>query len=108
MPGISDPGHLLIERAWNEGIGVEVIPGPSALISALVVSGLDTSSFVFEGFLPSRAGQRRRELQRMAQEERTIVLYESPRRLLSLLQDILSVWGNRRVAVARELTKVHE
>ena len=108
MPGISDPGHLLIERAWNEGIGVEVIPGPSALISALVVSGLDTSSFVFEGFLPSRAGQRRRELQRMAQEERTIVLYESPRRLLSLLQDMLAVWGNRRVAVARELTKVHE
>lgn len=108
VPGISDPGHLLIERAWNEGIVVEVIPGPSALISALVVSGLDTSSFVFEGFLPSRAGQRRKELQRMAQEERTIVLYESPRRLLSLLQDMLAVWGNRRVAVARELTKVHE
>ncbi|NLW43657.1 MAG: 16S rRNA (cytidine(1402)-2'-O)-methyltransferase [Syntrophomonadaceae bacterium] len=108
MPGISDPGHLLIERACNEGIAVEVIPGPSALISALVISGLDTSSFVFEGFLPSRAGQRRKKLQSMAQEERTIVLYESPHRLLSLLQDMQEVWGNRRVAVARELTKIHE
>ncbi|MGE5543446.1 MAG: 16S rRNA (cytidine(1402)-2'-O)-methyltransferase [Bacillota bacterium] len=107
-PGISDPGHLLIEKAWQEGIRVEVIPGPSALISALVVSGLDSSSFVFEGFLPPRAGQRKRALEQLAQEERTLVFYESPRRLLSLLHDMEEVWGNRRVAVARELTKIHE
>ncbi len=107
-PGISDPGHLLIERAWSEGIKVEVIPGPSALISALVVSGMDSRSFVFEGFLPPRAGQRRKALQRLAKEERTLVFYESPRRLLSLLQDMEQVWGNRTVAVVRELTKIHE
>lgn len=107
-PGISDPGHLLVERAWDEGIRVEVIPGPSALVSALVVSGMDSSSFVFEGFLPSRAGQRKKALERLAQEKRTLVFYESPRRLLPLLHDMEQVWGNRRVAVVRELTKVHE
>ena len=107
-PGISDPGHLLIERAWNEGIRVEVIPGPSALTSALVVSGMDSSTFVFQGFPPPRASQRKRALARLAQEERTMVFYESPRRLLSLLHDMKQVWGDRRVAVARELTKLHE
>ncbi len=107
-PGISDPGHLLIERAWEEGIEVEVIPGPSALISALVVSGLDSRAFVFEGFLPSRAAQRKKALQRLAQEKRTLVFFESPRRLLSLLQDMEQEWGNRLVAVVRELTKIHQ
>ncbi|MGI6551052.1 MAG: 16S rRNA (cytidine(1402)-2'-O)-methyltransferase [Syntrophomonadales bacterium] len=107
-PGISDPGHLLVERAWSEGIKVEVIPGPSALISALVVSGMDSRTFVFEGFLPPRAGQRKKALQRLAREERTLVFYESPRRLLSLLQDMEQVWGNRTVAVVRELTKIYE
>ena len=107
-PGISDPGHLLIERAWEEGIEVEVIPGPSALISALVVSWLDSRAFVFEGFLPSRAAQRKKALQRLAQEKRTLVFFESPRRLLSLLQDMEQEWGNRLVAVVRELTKIHQ
>lgn len=107
-PGISDPGNLLIERAWAEGIRVEVIPGPSALISALVVSGMDSRSFVFEGFLPPRSSQRKRALQRLAREQRTLVFFESPRRLLSLLHDIEQEWGNRRVAVVRELTKIHE
>ena len=107
-PGISDPGQLLVARVRSEGLKVEVIPGPSALVSALVVSGLDSSSFVFEGFLPSRGVQRKKELQRLAREERTIVLFESPRRLVSLLHEMESEWGNRRIAVVRELTKIHE
>jgi len=107
-PGISDPGQLLVARVRSEGLKVEVIPGPSALVSALVVSGLDSSSVVFEGFLPSRGVQRKKELQRLAREERTIVLFESPRRLVSLLHEMESEWGNRRIAVVRELTKIHE
>ena len=107
-PGISDPGHLLIRRAREEGIRMEIIPGPSALVAALVLSGQDSQAFVFEGFLPTRSAQRRKQLERMKAEKRTLVLYESPHRLVALLQDIHESWGDRQVSVARELTKIHE
>ncbi|MGE5398571.1 MAG: 16S rRNA (cytidine(1402)-2'-O)-methyltransferase [Chitinophagales bacterium] len=107
-PGISDPGYPLIHRAAQEGIRIEVIPGPSALIAALVVSGLDTDRFVFEGFLPARASQRVKRLEEIIQEQRTIILYEAPHRLLKLLEDINNIMGDRQVAVIRELTKIHE
>ncbi len=107
-PGISDPGQMLIERALKEDIRVEVIPGPSAVISSLVASGFDSRRFVFEGFLPSRASQRRKQLEKLRSEERTVIFFESPRRLLSMLTDIQDIWGDRLAAVARELTKIHE
>lgn len=108
MPAISDPGQELVARAIREGLQIVVIPGPSALISALALSGIDTTRFVFEGFLPSRAGQRRESLARLAGETRTIVLYEAPHRLLQTLQDIQETLGERKIAVARELTKKYE
>jgi 16S rRNA (cytidine1402-2'-O)-methyltransferase len=85
-----------------------VVPGPSAAISALVVSGLPPDRFVFEGFLPRKAGERRERLRALAHEPRTVVLFESPKRLTALLREVLVELGNRRVAVARELTKLHE
>jgi len=106
-PGISDPGRLLISMA-REGIRVEIIPGPSAFVAALVLSGLDSQAFVFEGFLPARSAQRRKHLERLKGEMRTLVFYESPHRLLALLKDINELWGDRQVAVARELTKIYE
>jgi 16S rRNA (cytidine1402-2'-O)-methyltransferase len=85
-----------------------VVPGPSAAISALVVSGLPSDRFVFEGFLPKREGERSRRLEALARDRRTIILFESPLRVQILLRDVLVTMGDRRVAVARELTKVHE
>jgi 16S rRNA (cytidine1402-2'-O)-methyltransferase len=85
-----------------------VVPGPSSLLSALVVSGLPTDRFVFEGFLPRRAGDRRKRLRGLAHDRRTVVLFESPHRVTTLLRDVLVELGNRRVAIARELTKLHE
>lgn len=108
MPAISDPGQELVKRAIEEGFQVMVIPGPSALISALALSGMDTTRFVFEGFLPSRAGQRRETLSQLADETRTLVFYEAPHRLLQTLEDIRATCGERKVAVARELTKKYE
>ncbi|HIE13540.1 MAG TPA: 16S rRNA (cytidine(1402)-2'-O)-methyltransferase [Desulfotomaculum sp.] len=105
-PGISDPGAALIREALSRGVPVEVLPGPSAVLTALVASGLDTSRFVFEGFLPVR--RRRRALQGLAAETRTIVIFEAPHRCLATLTDALMLLGDRPVAVARELTKVHE
>ncbi|MGE5423161.1 MAG: 16S rRNA (cytidine(1402)-2'-O)-methyltransferase [Ignavibacteriales bacterium] len=107
-PGISDPGNLLVQRAWEEGLNIEVIPGPSAVISALVISGLDSRAFVFEGFLPSKAAQRRKQLRALKGEIRTLVLYESPHRLTDLLADIEKEMEDREVAVVRELTKVYQ
>lgn len=107
-PGISDPGYWLIRRAREEGIRITVVPGPSALISALVVSGIDSERFVFEGFLPARAGQRRKRLQRLGNEERTMIFYEAPHRLRAFLADVEQELGNREVAVIRELTKIYE
>ncbi|MGH2682690.1 MAG: 16S rRNA (cytidine(1402)-2'-O)-methyltransferase [Actinomycetota bacterium] len=108
MPGLSDPGYRLVAAAVEKGIPVDVVPGPSAAVTALVLSGLPTDRFAFEGFLPRRAGQRRARLRQLAAEPRTIVVFESPRRLAGLLRDALAELGDRRVAVARELTKVHQ
>lgn len=107
-PGISDPGHRLIAACAAAGVRIEMIPGPSAALAALVLSGLPSARFVFEGFLPRTPTQRRRRLKEIANEERTIVLFESPHRLTASLEDIASVLGDRRVALARELTKAHE
>jgi 16S rRNA (cytidine1402-2'-O)-methyltransferase len=108
MPGLSDPGYRLVAAAAAEGLPVDVVPGPSAAVSALVISGLPTDRFVFEGFLPRRPGPRRARLRAMAREPRTLVVYESPRRLAGLLRDARQVLGDRPAAVVRELTKAHQ
>ncbi|MDN5363707.1 MAG: rRNA (cytidine1402-2-O)-methyltransferase [Eubacteriales bacterium] len=108
-PAISDPGWDLVQMAIAAGIQVVPLPGPSALVTALVVSGLPTERFVFEGFLPREGKERRQRLQALAEEERTIVLYEAPHRLRRTVADLLTVLGEARpVALARELTKIHE
>jgi len=108
MPGISDPGYELIVACTQRGIPVVPIPGPSVVITALAVSGLDTGQFIYLGFLPRKATARRHLLQSVAGEYATIVVLETPHRLLAALNDMLPVLGDRRVAVCRELTKVHE
>jgi 16S rRNA (cytidine1402-2'-O)-methyltransferase len=108
MPGLSDPGFRLVRACAAEGIDVRVVPGPSAAISALVVSGLPSDRFVFEGFLPRKDGERTARLEALAPERRTIVFFESPRRVRTTLSAVSEVLGNRPVAVARELTKLHE
>jgi len=107
-PLISDPGWHLVRQALTENLKVEWIPGPTALIGALVVSGLPTDRFVFEGFLPPKSAARRRRLERLKDEPRTVVLYESPHRLLKTLADIRDVLGDVPLACARELTKMFE
>jgi 16S rRNA (cytidine1402-2'-O)-methyltransferase len=107
-PSISDPGFRLVEGAIAGGIGVEPVPGPSAILAAIVVSGLPSDSFVFEGFLPRRSGERKRRLHGLASEKRTLVFFEAPHRLDACLQDMLEVLGDRRAALCRELTKLHE
>ncbi|RKY82738.1 16S rRNA (cytidine(1402)-2'-O)-methyltransferase [candidate division KSB1 bacterium] len=106
-PGISDPAFYLVRLAKENSITVSPVPGPSALISGLVVSGLPTDRFVFEGFLPVKKNRKTR-LNNLAEEDRTIVLYESPYRLLKTLKDLKETLGNRKVAVCRELTKKFE
>jgi 16S rRNA (cytidine1402-2'-O)-methyltransferase len=108
MPGLSDPGFRLVRACAEEGIDVEVVPGPTAVVAALVVSGLPTDRFVFEGFLPRKAGERRARLRALRADPRTVVLFESPHRMATLLRDVLVELGDRRVAMARELTKLHE
>ena len=109
MPGISDPGERLVRAASRDGFRVEVVPGPSAAVAALVASGLPTARFVFEGFLARKAGARRQRLAELVDEQRTLVFYEAPHRVAATLADLSSVLGGwRRVAVARELTKLHE
>lgn len=109
MPGISDPGTDLVKRAIEEKIAIEVIPGPSAAIAALAISGVDTNTFIFEGFLPERQNKRQTELKRIEPEARTVILYEAPHRLLATLEDISLIMGSDRwIVVARELTKKHE
>ncbi len=107
-PGVSDPGRHLIEAALERGMQPVAIPGATALISALVVSGLPTQPFVFLGFPPARGAERRRFFQRNARLEMTLIIYESPKKLVKTLKDMLESWGERRIAVARELTKIHE
>ncbi len=108
MPGISDPGYELIAEAGNRGVPVVPVPGASAALTALAVSGLPTDRFTFAGFLPGRAAARRRALEELAAEPGTLVLYEAPHRVTAALDDILTVLGDRRIAVGRELTKLHE
>ncbi|MBM5803917.1 MAG: 16S rRNA (cytidine(1402)-2'-O)-methyltransferase [Cyanobacteria bacterium K_DeepCast_35m_m2_155] len=108
LPGISDPGEELVAAARAAGRPVICIPGPSAVTTALVSSGLPAGRFCFEGFLPAKASQRRAQLAALASEPRTLVLFEAPHRLLDLLEDLLAVLGDRPLRVARELTKRHE
>jgi 16S rRNA (cytidine1402-2'-O)-methyltransferase len=107
-PGVSDPGAVLVRLALEAGVDVSPVPGPSAAIALLSVSGLDTHSFVFEGFLPIKSGRKRRVLESLSAEQRTLVFYESPHRLAKTLALMLEVFGDRPAAVGRELTKVFE
>lgn len=107
-PGIADPGARLVRAAHDAGIAVSPLPGPSAVITLLSASGLDADRFVFEGFLPHRAGERRRRLRELRDESRTVVFYESPRRVAGCLADVREVIGDRRLVIGRELTKLHE
>jgi len=107
MPGISDPGSVLVRAVLDRGFGVEAVPGASAILLALVLSGLPTDRFVFDGFLPHKKGRQTR-LRELATETRTIVLYESPHRLSKTLQELYDHLGDREAAVARELTKIYE
>ena len=108
LPGISDPGTALIQQAIAEGLPVEVIPGPSASLMALVLSGLPTDRFVFEGFLPVKPGPRRKRLEALRNEPRTAIVYESPHRLLKTLAAIEEVLGDVTMSCSRELTKQFE
>lgn len=107
-PGISDPGYLLVRKAVENGINVIALPGPSAAITALSVSGLPVESFVFYGFLPPRSAARRRFLEGVSHDSKTMIFFESPRRLATTLQDMLHIFGNRPMSLSRELTKLHE
>jgi 16S rRNA (cytidine1402-2'-O)-methyltransferase len=108
MPGISDPGYELIAAASKQGFTVVPIPGPSAVTTALAVSGLPTDRFLYTGFLPNRSSARRRALEAIASETGTIIVLEAPHRITATLSDILAVFGDRRLAIGRELTKLHE
>ena len=108
MPCISDPGERLVKRCYERGIEVTVVPGPVACASALALSGLDTSRFSFEGFLSVTKKQRFSHLAKAAREENTLIFYEAPHKLPGTLQDMLEYFGDRRIALCRELTKVHE
>ena len=109
MPGISDPGEILVQRAIDAGIGVTSLPGATAFVTALTVSGFSTGRFVFEGFLPRDKKERRTVLERTCGETGTVIFYEAPHHLRNTLSDLLSAFGaERRIALCRELTKVHE
>ncbi|MGD0780259.1 MAG: 16S rRNA (cytidine(1402)-2'-O)-methyltransferase [Dehalococcoidales bacterium] len=108
MPGISDPGYELIAAASRQNISVIPIPGPSAITTALAISGLPTDRFTFIGFLPSKAAARRKALEKIASEPGTIIALEAPHRLAAALEDIIETLGDRRIAICREMTKLHE
>lgn len=108
MPAISDPGEDLVALCLEYGIKVQVVPGPSAVITALSVSGLPAGRFTFEGFLSVNKRNRREHLEALKDERRTMVFYEAPHKLRATLKDLLDTFGNRRVTIARELTKLHE
>jgi len=107
-PGIADPGFPVVRAAIEAGIRVESIPGPSAVIAALQVSGLPTDAFTFVGFLPPKGAARRKKLQELSERRETVVAFESPHRIEATLADLEAVWGERPVALARELTKTFE
>jgi 16S rRNA (cytidine1402-2'-O)-methyltransferase len=108
MPGLSDPGYRLVRACADQGLEVDVVPGPNAAVSALAVSGLPPGRFVFEGFLPRKSGERRRHLESLVDERRTLVFYESPHRVADALSDLSEVFGERPAVLARELTKMHQ
>ena len=107
-PGISDPGYKIIRLCIDSGISVIPVPGVSALLTALTVSGKPTNSFTFEGFLSNKQARRKSQLSKLREEGRTVIVYESPHRILKLLEDILEVYGDNEIVLARELTKKFE
>ena len=107
-PGISDPGSVLIEKAAREGINIVSVPGPSALVAALSISGLPIREFTFIGFLPSRKSQRQKMLKELNLEKRTLVFYEAPHRISGTLKDMVEIFGERNAALVKEITKIHE
>lgn len=108
MPAISDPGEDLVRSCRELGIAVESVPGPSAVITALAISGLPTKRFAFEGFLSANKKERQSALETLRGEERTLVFYEAPHKLKATLNDMLNILGDRKIALAKELTKLHE
>ena len=109
MPGIADPGQYLIKSAIDHEINLEIVPGPTAGIVALVASGLPTSRFVFEGFIPRKGEERQRRIEEIARDDKTTVIFESGKRIERTIQDLLNICGDERKAIiARELTKMHE
>lgn len=108
MPCISDPGEDLVKLCAERGVRIEVVPGASAAISALAISGLETSKFAFEGFLSTSPSSRQKTLAGLLQEERTIIFYEAPHKLVATLNDLYKAFGDRRISICRELTKIHE
>lgn len=108
MPAISDPGELLVKQCREEGIPVFAVPGPSAVISALAVSGFSTGRFTFEGFLSTNKKNRKIHLEEIVNEKRTMVFYEAPHKLKTTLEDMYSVLGERNISVVKEITKVYE
>ena len=108
MPAISDPGEMLVRQCAELGIPVYVVPGPTAMASALAVSGLPTGRFTFEGFLSMNKKSRKEHLDEVKNEKRTMVFYEAPHKLLNTLKDMLAAFGDRKIALVRELTKIHE
>ena len=108
MPAISDPGYELVEIAYKEGLEVTVVPGASAVVSALAISGISSRRFAFEGFLPVDKNEKKEILTELSQESRTLILYEAPHRLLKTLKELFEYMGNRNIAIVREITKLHE
>lgn len=108
MPAISDPGEELVDSAHNAGITVESVPGPSAVTTALALSGMPSGRFCFEGFLSVNKAGRKQHLQEIKDETRTMIFYEAPHKLLATLKDMQEILGDRKIAVVRELTKIHE
>lgn len=108
MPAISDPGYELVDIAYKEGLNVTVIPGASAVVSALAISGISSRRFSFEGFLPNDKNEKKEILTELSQESRTIILYEAPHRLLKTLKELFECLGDRKISIVRELTKLHE
>jgi 16S rRNA (cytidine1402-2'-O)-methyltransferase len=108
MPLVSDPGHRLVTLCLRHHIPVVPIPGPSALLASLSASGLPNEEFLFVGFLPARSGERRRALERLRIEDRTLILYEAPHRIAESVADAREILGDRPACVAREVTKLHE
>jgi len=107
-PGISDPGHVLIKECIKQGIPVTAVPGPAAFLIALVLSGRPTDKFVFEGFLSNKSARRRRQLEKLVQYDRTVIVYESPHRITKFLMDFMEIAGDREIVLAREMTKKFE